>query len=84
LSACRLSAYAAYYLVVWLMVRRWAPVTPGRLQLTILAFAVVAFGLLVTPPEFLVARVIAFLALAAGTALVAWPRLRTLHQRGDL
>ena len=79
-----LVTYAIYYPVVLLVVRRFAPVTPGRVQLAALALAALSLGLLALPMEFIVLRTAVFLGLSLGMALLAWPRMWRLHREGAL
>ena len=51
-----LVSYAIYYPVVLLVVRRYAPATPGRLQLATLGLAAISLGLLALPADLIVFR----------------------------
>lgn len=77
------AAQLAYYAVVWLLVRRNLPTSPGRLQVATLATAAVtAVILVVSPPEPIRAGV--FAAGAVGMAALAWPRLYRRYRSGEL
>ena len=78
------ASYAIYYPAVLFAVRRYAPVTPGRLQAAILGLVVLTLCLLALPSELQVLRTASFLALAVGMAALAWPRLWQLQRRGQL
>lgn len=77
-------SYAAYYVSVWLVVRRLAPATPGRLQAAVLGLATVTLSLLALPSDLEALRAIVLMVLAAIVALVAWPRLWVLHRSGEI
>lgn len=77
-------SYAVYCVAVWLVVRRWAATTPGRLQLSILVLVVFTLALVVLPASLVVLRSIVLLGLAGVMAALAWPRLWRLHRMGEL
>ena len=79
-----LASYAVYYPIVLLVVRRYAPATPGRLQVAALALVAVSIGLLALPEAFIVLRTAVFLGLAVGMAVLGWPRMWRLHRAGAL
>jgi PST family polysaccharide transporter len=72
-----------YYGGAWWLVRGHIAATPGRLQAVVLATALLAAGVLVSPLDP-ASRSIIFGASAAGLAALAWPRMYRLHRRGEL
>ena len=79
-----LASYAIYYPAVLFAVRRYAPVTPGRLQAAIVGLVVLTLFLFVLPSELQPLRATSFVALAVGMAALAWPRLWRLQRSGQL
>jgi len=76
-------AQAANYAVVWTVVRRYAPATPGRLQLVVIGVAVVCAAVVLIGASY-PARLALFGAIAIGLATAAWPRLARMHAAGEL
>ena len=76
--------YAVYYLAVWLMVRRIAPVAPGRLQLVVVlvATALVMSNVLLESQPVVTSALFGLVAIVL--AAVAWPRMWRLHRAGEL
>ena len=77
------AAQLAYYAVVWLLVRRNLPTSPGRLQVATLATAAITAVVLAVPSaEPIRAGILA--AGALGMAALAWPRLYQRYRSGEL
>ena len=77
-------SYATYYVVVWFVVRRSTPATPGRLQAGVLSLFVVTLLLLALPEDLAAVRTLVLLLLAILMGGLAWPRLWKLHRAGAL
>ena len=78
-----LVSQAIYFGVLWLVVRRRVPTTPGRLQAVLIALAALCALVLLVELDPLT-RLLVFGATAGGLAVVAWPRLYRLHRGGEL
>lgn len=78
-----LIACALYFAVAWVLVRRTAPLAPGRVQVAFTGTAALAIGVLFADiPQSVETALVA--GAAALLALVAWPRLLRLHRMGAL
>jgi PST family polysaccharide transporter len=77
------AAQVANYALVWTIVRRYAPATPGRLQVVVMALTAFTAGFLWIGVSD-TARLAVFGTVAVSLALVAWPRLARMHGRGAL
>lgn len=79
-----LVSYAMYYAAVWITARTVAPLVPGRLQVTVVALAILLVVLDVALRDAPFVRGGLLLTGAALMAGLAWPRLWRLHRAGEL
>lgn len=77
------AAQVAFYVAVWLLVRRHIPTRPGRLQIATLLVAV-ASALIVVADPMEPLRTILFGVGALTIGAMAWPRLIRLLRAGEL
>jgi antigen flippase len=77
------ASQALYFAVVWLMVRRHVPTTPGRLQAVVIAVAAGCALLLVAEVPAL-PRLVVLGTASLVLGGVGWPRLFRLHAAGEL
>lgn len=77
------ASQALFYGTVWIVVRRFAPATPGRLQAVVLVLAI-ASALVIALVADQSVRLALFGGAAVVLAIVAWPRLYRLHAQGEI
>ena len=76
------ASFAIYYLAMLWAVRRFAPATPGRLQLGNLGLVVLILVMFALPPGFETVRTGVFLVMALTVASLAWPACGASIDRG--